>query len=88
VNGGLQVLRLEIQNDAAAFAVRVTELASLEVTVATADPNLLARAAVAADFERQDAWSAASPQEPEDPGAVSGSMPYTSAPMDRWGGVA
>jgi len=47
VNGSLQVLRLEVANDANAFGDRVKELASLALTPNTNDPNLLARTAVA-----------------------------------------
>lgn len=47
MNGALQVLRLEIRSDIAAFLDRVAELESLALTATTTDPNLLARAAVA-----------------------------------------
>lgn len=47
MNGSLHVLRLELQSDVRAFAERVAELESLRLGPTTADPNLLARAAVA-----------------------------------------
>ncbi len=47
MKGRLQLLRQEIRSDAAAFAMRAEELAALPLDAATADANVLARAAVA-----------------------------------------
>lgn len=47
MNGGLQVLRLELRSDRDAFAARSDELAGLSLSASTGDANLLARAAVA-----------------------------------------
>lgn len=47
MNGSLQVLRVELDSDGAAFAARVDELESLALDATTTDANLLARAAVA-----------------------------------------
>jgi hypothetical protein len=47
LNGALQVLRLEVTSDGAAFTERVAELAGLPLSPTTDDANLLARAAVA-----------------------------------------
>ena len=47
MKGRLQLLRQEIRSDAAAFAMRAEELATLPLAAATADANVLARAAVA-----------------------------------------
>jgi hypothetical protein len=41
------MLRLEVRSDAEAFAARVEELAGLQLSPDSKDPNLLARAAVA-----------------------------------------
>ncbi len=47
MNGSLQVLRLEVRSDVAAFAARVAEIESLTISAQTTDANLMARAAVA-----------------------------------------
>ena len=46
MNGAIEVLRLEIAGDRAAFEGRVDELGSLGLSPATDDPNVLARAAM------------------------------------------
>ncbi|MGE0143452.1 MAG: hypothetical protein AB7I19_10300 [Planctomycetota bacterium] len=47
MNGALQVLRVEVRSDYAAFVARVEELGSLALGPTTDDPGVLARAAVA-----------------------------------------
>lgn len=47
MSGSIQVLRLEIGSDRRAFDERAEELAGLAIAPDTADPNLLARTAVA-----------------------------------------
>lgn len=47
MNGSIEMLRLEVASDRAAFEARADELEALELSATTEDENVLARAAVA-----------------------------------------